>query len=108
MKTILIPVDFTGTSDNASEFALAWCRDFEYDHIILLKTFDSSIFDNVLPTTEYINISQEYRKNELEILRQRSQTITNLLGPGVKVSVAVSERPLLRAIIDILQTEKTD
>ena len=108
MKTILIPVDFTGTSDNASEFALAWSWNFGYDHIILLKTFDSSIFDNVLPTTEYINVNQEHRKDEMELLRHRSERFADLSGPGVKVSVAVSEKPLLRAIIDVLQTEKTE
>jgi nucleotide-binding universal stress UspA family protein len=108
MKTILIPVEFTNTSDNALEYALAWCRDFEFNHIVLLKTFHSSIFENVLPTTEYINVSQEHRKNEMEMLQQRSQTFTDLLGPDVKVSVVVSEGPLLRTIIDTLESGKTD
>ena len=108
MKTLLVPVDFTSTSDNASEFALAWCMNFEYNHIILLKTFNSSIFDNVLPTTEYINVSQEHRKNEIEMLRNRRQTLIDLLDPGVKVSTVVSERPLLRSIIDILESEKIE
>jgi nucleotide-binding universal stress UspA family protein len=104
MKTILVPVDLTSTSDNALEFAMAWCRNFEYDHIILLKTFYSSIFENVLPTTEYINVSQEHKKNEMEMLRQRSQTFTDLSGAGVKVSITISEKPLLRSIIDIVES----
>ena len=108
MKTILIPVDFTSTSDNAQEFALAWCRNFEYNHIILLKTFHSSIFDNVLPTSEYINVSQEHRKNEMEMLGQRRQIFIDRLDPGVKVSIAVSEKPLLRAIIDVLEAGKAE
>jgi nucleotide-binding universal stress UspA family protein len=108
MKTILIPVDFTGTSDNALEFVLAWSRNFEYNHIILLKTFYSSVFENVLLSTEYINVSQAHRRNEMEMLRHRSQTFTDLLGPGVKVSIAVSEKPLLRSIIDILESEKVE
>jgi nucleotide-binding universal stress UspA family protein len=108
MKTILIPVDFTGTSDNALEFAMAWCRNFEYNHIILLKTFPSSIFENVLPTTEYINVSQEHRKDEMEKLRHRRQTFIDLFDPDIKVSIATSEKSLLRSIIDILETEKTE
>src|SRR5882757_6930770 len=104
MKTILIPVDFTGTSDNALEFALAWCRNFEYNHVILLKTFHSSIFENVLPTAEYVNVSQEHRKNEMEMLGRRGQAFTDRLDPDVKVSVAVSEKPLLRSILDILES----
>jgi nucleotide-binding universal stress UspA family protein len=108
MKTILIPVDFTRTSDNALEFAMAWCRDFEYNHIILLRNFYSSIFDNVLPTTEYVNVSQEHRKNDMEMLHLRRQTFIDMSGPGVKVSIAVSEKPLLRSILEILDTEKTD
>ena len=108
MKTILIPVDFTSTSDNALEFALAWSRNFEYNHIILLKSFYSSFYENVLLTTEYVNVSQEHRKNEIELLRNRRQTFIDLLDPGVKVSIAVSEKPLLRSIIDMVETEKAE
>jgi nucleotide-binding universal stress UspA family protein len=108
MKTILIPVDFTSTSDNASEFALAWSTNFEYDHIILLKSFYSSFYENVLLTTEYVNVSQEHRKNEMEMLRNRRQEFIDLSDPGIKVSIAVSEKPLLRSIIDILESEKVD
>ncbi|HLA57242.1 MAG TPA: universal stress protein [Puia sp.] len=108
MKTILIPVDFTNTSDNASEYALAWSRNFEYDHIILLKSFYSSFYENILLTTEYVNVSQEHRENEMEMLRQRRQVFLDLSDPGVKVSIAVSEKPLLRSIIDILESEKAE
>ncbi len=108
MKTILIPVDFTSASDNALEFALAWSRNFEFDHIILLKSFYSSFYENVLLTTEYVNVSQEQRKNEIEMLRNRRQTFIDRLDPGVKVSIAVSEKPLLRSIIDIVESEKAE
>jgi nucleotide-binding universal stress UspA family protein len=108
MKTILIPVDFTDTSDNALDFALASCRNFEYNHVILLKTFSSSIFENVLPTSEYISVSQEHRKNEIEKLQLRRQKFFDRLDPSVKVSIAVSEEPLLRSIIDIVESEKTE
>ena len=108
MKTILIPVDFTSTSDNASDFALAWSRNSDYDHIILLKSFYSSFYENILLTTEYVDVSQERRKNDMEMLRQRRQEILDLSDPGMKVSIAVSEKPLLRSIIEILETEKVD
>jgi nucleotide-binding universal stress UspA family protein len=108
MKTIVIPVDFSSTSDNALEFALAWSRNFEYNHIILLKSFYSSFYENVLLTTEYVNVSQEYRKNEMEMLRHRRQTFIDQSDPGVKISIAVSEKPLLRSMIDILESEKAE
>ncbi|HET7000824.1 MAG TPA: universal stress protein [Puia sp.] len=108
MKTILIPLDFTTTSDNALEFAQAWSRNFEYDHIILLKTFYSSFYENVLLTTEYVNVSQEHRKNDMEMLRQWRQEFIDKSSPGVKVSIAVSEKPLLRSIIEIVESEQAD
>jgi nucleotide-binding universal stress UspA family protein len=108
MKTILIPVDFTSTSDNATEFALAWSRNSEYDHIILLKSFYSSFYENILLTTEYVNVSQEHRNNEMEMLRLRRQEIVDLSDPGVKVSIAVSEKPLLRSVIDLVENEKAE
>src|ERR1700733_4415663 len=108
MKTILIPVDFTSTSDNALEFTQTWSRNFEYNHIILLKTFYSSFYENVLLTTEYVNVSQDHRKNEMEMLRQRRQEFIDQSVPGVKVSIAISEKPLLRSIIEVVESEKAD
>ena len=108
MKTLLVPVDFTSTSDNASDFALAWGRNFEYDHIILLKSFYSSFYENALLTTEYADVCQERRKNEMETLRHLRQELIDQSDPGLKVSIATSEQPLLRSIIDILGSEKVD
>ncbi len=108
MKTLLVPVDFTSTSENASEFALAWSRNFEYDHIILLKSFYCSFYENALLTTEYVDVSQERRKNEMEMLRHRCQEFIDQSDPGVKVSIATSEEPLLRSMIDILESGKVD
>ena len=108
MKTILIPVDFTSTSDNALEFALAWCRDFEYNHIILLKTFHASIFENILPSTEYIHVSQEHRKDDMEMLRKRSQIFIDQSAPVIKVSIVASEKTLLHSIIDMLEGGKIE
>lgn len=62
MKTLLVPVDFTSTSDNASEFAMAWSRNFEYNHIILLKSFYSSFYENALLTTEYADVCQSVER----------------------------------------------
>jgi nucleotide-binding universal stress UspA family protein len=108
MKTILIPVDFTSTSDNALEFTRAWSGNSDYDHIILLKTFYSSIFENVLLSTEYVDVNQEHRRNDMEMLRHRRREFLELSDPGIKVSIAVSEKPLLRSIIDILEGERVE
>jgi hypothetical protein len=58
MKTLLVPVDFTATSENAVNFAIEWCRTYEYERIILLKTFYDSIFEGLIVSAEYSNVTR--------------------------------------------------
>ncbi len=53
MKTLLIPVDFTATTDNAVTFGAAWAKRYAYERIILLKTFYDNVFDNIVVSAEY-------------------------------------------------------
>jgi hypothetical protein len=60
MKTLLVPVDFTDTSENAVNFAAEWSKKYEYDRIVLLKSFYDSIFENMMVSAEYSNVHPEY------------------------------------------------
>jgi hypothetical protein len=64
MKTLLIPVDFTDTSDNAVTFAAEWCKRYQYERVILLRTFYDNVFDHIVLSAEYAPVSQEYRQQE--------------------------------------------
>jgi nucleotide-binding universal stress UspA family protein len=109
MKTLLIPVDFTATSDNAVTFAAEWCRKYEYERVILLRTFYDNVFDHIVLSAEYAPVSQEYRQQErtetLEKLGVLSEELKTALGDGITVTTAVSEMPLLRAILSMIREE---
>ena len=102
MKTMLIPVDFTKTSENAMDYAMEWCRNFDYTHIILLRVFSSSIFDNLSTGPEHHESLARNKEEEIDQLRQLSKKLTAGLGNEIQVSLASSELPLLRSLIDIL------
>lgn len=111
MKTLLIPVDFTDTAENAVNFGAAWCKRYDYTRIILLKTFYDNIFDQIVLSAEYA-VNQDYRQQErqdvldhLESLRQR---VASRVDKDVAILTVVSEVPMLRAILDTIRDEKAD
>lgn len=90
MRTILVPIDFTSTTENAVKVASQWAKQYQYEHIILLKTSDESEFD-------YLHIAEGHSfVNE--------ESINSLLEkfPDLKVSKAVSNWTLTRSINDIV------
>jgi nucleotide-binding universal stress UspA family protein len=110
MKTLLIPVDFTPTSDNTIKFAVEWAKRYEYERIILLKTLYDSIFNSVALSEGYANVNKEYANQDREQTRARMNELCESLQAqtGLSVRTAVSEEPLLRAVMDIIRAERTD
>ncbi len=90
---MLIPVDFTETSDNAVRYAIEWCKDYDYERIILLKTLYDSVFYNVIPSADYMHVNNEYMAREREEARERinliSRNMISVAAPNLKVSIAL-------------------
>jgi nucleotide-binding universal stress UspA family protein len=111
MKTLLVPVDFSDTSDNALEFAMQWALKYEYNRIILLKSLYDSMFESIIVSAEYGNVNQDYklveREETVEALDKLCQKVAVAL-PAVKVMTAVSEYPLIRSIIEVVEEEVVD
>lgn len=112
MKTLLIPVDFTDTSDNAVSFAAEWCKRYRYERVILLRTFYDNVFDHIVLSAEYAPVSQEYRQQErqetLERLESLSERLSTQVGEDIQVDTMVSEVPLLRAILSTIKEEQPE
>lgn len=112
MKTMLIPVDFTATSENAVSYAVEWCKAYDYKRIILLKTLYDSMFDSLIPSVDYVHVSQDYmakeRDESMEKLRAMCRELIAKVDPEIKVCFAVSELPLLRSIHEIMESEKPE
>ncbi len=110
MKSLLIPVDFTPTCDNAIAYSVEWARAYEYTRIILLKTFYGSMFDNLVPSAS--NVNQDYMQEERDEAREKLkalfQRVSATAGSGIEVSVETSELPLLRAIMEVVEDESPE
>ena len=110
MKTLLIPVDFTTTSENAIDFAIEWSKAYGYDHIILLKTLYDSVFDAIIPSEGFTHFGQDYiyreRENATEKLNELSRKMMEQIAPNTKISTAITELPLLRAMLNVIEHEK--
>jgi nucleotide-binding universal stress UspA family protein len=77
MKTLLVPVDFSGPSDNAAAFAADLANDREYDEIVLAANVYVPIFEQIIPTPDLLQVTaadiQQKKKlirNQLEVLKE--------------------------------------
>jgi len=112
MKTYLVPVDFSETSVHAAEFAASLSAQTGVNHIILLNSYYVSVYESILPTPDLILPTPEEieertaeRKAKLESLK------TKLLADGALdliIDTMVSRLPLLRAVLETIETEQTD
>lgn len=112
MKTLLVPVDFSPTSDNAVDFAIEWSKAYGYERIILLKTFYDTVFDHIVVSAEYAPVGPQYMAREREAasvcLDDLSRHIAANTHEGTQVIAMVSEAPLLRAIMEVVRDESPE
>ncbi|UPK67830.1 universal stress protein [Chitinophaga filiformis] len=112
MKTLLIPVDFSTTSDNAVDFAIEWSKDYGYERIILLKTFYDTVFDHIVVSAEYAPVSPHYMAREREEATLQMDSLSrHIIGKtdnSLQVVSMVSEAPLLRAILEVVREESPE
>jgi len=110
MKTMLLPVDFTPASENAINFASEWSLTYRYDRIILLKSFYTSMYENVIMAGEFANVDQDYlnksRSDEKEHLNNICKDLDKKLGGKIKIQTAITELPLLRGIVHMVKSEQ--
>jgi nucleotide-binding universal stress UspA family protein len=110
MKTLLIPVDFSGTSSNTLKYAAELSKDTAVERIILLNNYYLSIYQQLLPSADFVQVSadkvNEERQNVDERLKSMGHKLAKKCGPSIKIETAVSELPLLRAIYQMIAREK--
>ncbi|WP_370900953.1 universal stress protein [Chryseobacterium gossypii] len=108
MRTILVPIDFTPTTENAVKTAAKWAKQYEYQHIILLKATGESEFD-YLPLAEgYSFVNEESINNLLErteLLFDELSKIVAEISPDVQVSRLLSDWALTRSINEVLKNQ---
>jgi nucleotide-binding universal stress UspA family protein len=112
MKTLLIPIDFSGTSSNVLKYAVEFCKDTGVQRIILLNNYYVSIYEELLPSPDFVQMSadeiNEERQNVDERLKSIGRKLAKKCGTSIKIETTVSELPLLRAINQTIDQEDPD
>lgn len=110
MRTILVPVDFTATTENAVKLAAEWATHYQYTHIILLKTSQESEFDYLHIAEGHTIVNEEIVNSlvkDTELLISKLTKIITDKAPNLKVLKAVSEWTLTRSINDLVKDQSS-
>ncbi|AZA55171.1 universal stress protein [Chryseobacterium sp. G0201] len=108
MRTILVPIDFTSTTENAVKVASQWAKQYQYEHIILLKTSDESEFDYLHIAEGHSFVNEESINSLLKKTELLFKKLANIIlekFPDLKVSKAISNWTLTRSINDIVKEQ---
>jgi nucleotide-binding universal stress UspA family protein len=109
MKKLLIPVDFSGPSDNAATFAADLANSRAYDEIILAANLYVPIFEQIIPSPDLLQVTtadiQQKKKQIREQLEALKQEIMNRLTRNSVVRFIISDLPLVRAILQQVRDE---
>ena len=110
MKTLLIPVDFSESTENVIKYAAGFSCDTHVDRIILLKSYYVSMYAQLLPSADFVQLSAddinaERQKVETN-LKHLSHELQRKCMPTIKIETALSDLPLVRAIHNIIAQEK--
>jgi len=110
MKTLLLPLDFTEASINAVNFAAEWSMKYNYERIILLRSFYTSMYESVIMGGEFANVDEAYlnksRADEKVQLNYLCKELEEKTRANIKIQTAITELPLLRGIIHLVKTEQ--
>jgi nucleotide-binding universal stress UspA family protein len=110
MNTLLIPIDFSDTSSNVLKYAAEFSKDTAIERIILLNNYYVSIYEQLLPSADFVQVSadeiNEERQNIDERLTSIGRKLAKKCGPSIKIETAASDLPLLRAIHQMIDQEE--
>jgi nucleotide-binding universal stress UspA family protein len=109
MKTLLIPVDFSGISENVLKYIIGFATDTKVEHIILVKSFYVSVYAELLPSADFVQLSagdiRDERQGAELALTALANKLSKKLGPLVKITTAISGLPILRAVHQVVDQE---
>lgn len=105
MRTYLIPTDFSASSVAAAHYAAHLSKQTGVTKLILLHTYYVSAFENVLPSTEFVQLMpddvEENCRLKLLELNDIKAELQPIVNEGTEIEVKLSRLPLLRAILEV-------
>ncbi len=112
MKNILILADLSDTCNNTLRYAADLACAANAERIILLKSQYVSLYAQLLPSADFVQLSadaiDEERRKDDAALKQMADRLTTSCGADVKIEVATSSEPLLRAVRQVITDHQPD
>src|SRR3984957_11788662 len=110
MKTLLVPVDFSGPSDNAAAFAADLANNRGYDDIVLAANLYVPIFEQIVPSPDLLQITATDIQQKKKQIRQQledlqSTVLRRITRHSTTVRLVISDLPLVRAILEQVRDE---
>jgi len=110
MKTLLIPVDFSDATENVIKYAAGFSCDTHVERIILLKSYYVSVYAQLLPSADFVQLSAEDIDEERERVESSLKHLSHELKirclPSIQIKTALSELPLVNAIQQLIADEQ--
>lgn len=112
MNTLLIPVDFSAPSNNAVTYAAGLANHRDVKRIVLLTNCYVSTLEQLFPSPDFVQAGADREEAMKVKLRQQikalKEHLLSKLNEGIAVSTVLSCEPLLRSVVDTIETEKPD
>lgn len=112
MKTILIPVDFSETSNNAIKYVADMGCDMPVKKIILLKSYYTSVYEQILPSPDFLQLRVDDFENERKIIEEQMvllrKQLHNHCHEHIIIETVISTEPIIRAIHQVIEDQKPD
>lgn len=112
MKTYLVPTDFSASSVAAAHYAAALSKQTGVARLILLHAYYVSPFEDVLPSTDFIQLApkdiEESCRLKIIELNDIKAELRRVVNTSVEIKVQLSRLPLLRAILEVLGENAID
>ncbi|MBV8253604.1 MAG: universal stress protein [Chitinophaga sp.] len=109
MKTLLIPVDANTTYLTLMNYAAAWVKKYEYQRVVLLQSLYENVFSTMAMSADYVAVNPDnissHREDVMWKLNDLAQALQKMVGGSIEVTMAWSELPLLRAVVDAIHSE---
>lgn len=111
MKTILFPTDFSSPALDALKYTVELCDKISASKLIIYHSFEIShpemimLTDILIPLPVQIN---ELKTEANQNLRSLDSTLLPLVNKGITIEFITDERPLVRALKEILEAAKVD
>ncbi len=110
MRTVLIPVDLSDATDNVLEYAGEFCADAHIDRIILLKCHYVSVYETLLPSPDFVQVTADDVAEEMSQLEKKLESAAHKLQKNcrqqIEVQTALSKDQLVRAVHNLIQDKQ--